>query len=164
MYIFGLVILISLIQLTLAAQFKVIAPGGKQVQVLVNGKTVDLKAPDADVPYFVGNADATGSNYKYVVDGKEESFMRQLGGDSTMNDFYNRPVTYADIPRLPNVIGSNNWDRAAGPGPIWDTNYIPSVFINGNPKEMKSLIQDLSNKIYSVKFTIIDANDVHTFD
>lgn len=29
---------------------------------------------------------------------------------------------------------------------------------------MKSLIQDLSHNIYSVKFTIIDANDVHTFD
>lgn len=44
---------------------------------------------------------------KYVVNGKEESFERTLEGESTRNDFYDRPVTYAAIPALPKPIKEN---------------------------------------------------------
>ena len=37
-----------------------------------------------------------------MVGGTEEGFNRALNTqDSTLNDFYNRPVTYANIPKLP---------------------------------------------------------------
>jgi hypothetical protein len=56
----------ALAQAVLAAQFKVIAPQGKDVKVSVNGVETNLSASIADVPYFVGNADAA-ENSKYKV-------------------------------------------------------------------------------------------------
>ncbi|ORZ14171.1 coth protein-domain-containing protein [Absidia repens] len=160
----GLLTISAVAQAVLAAQFKVIAPSGKDVQVSINGMNTKLSAPDADVPYFVGEVDAsTNSQYKYIVDGKAEDFDRTLTGTSTKNDIFLRPITYGNISPLPNAIGTNDWANAITPGPIWDINYIPSVFVNGNPTEMKSLIKGLSKKIYKAKITIIDADSVHTY-
>lgn len=65
MYFAGLIALSTLAQLILAAKFSVIAPGGKNVEVFVNGQTIKLKAPDADVPYFTGDIPAyRGATYK----------------------------------------------------------------------------------------------------
>ncbi|KAI8073054.1 coth protein-domain-containing protein [Gongronella butleri] len=163
------VLTLSLIaQSVLAARFKVIAPSAKtadSVLVMVDGRTFRLNILEEDVPYFTGDVNLSGDSvqYKYVVDGKAEPFERTLEGQSTRNDFFNRPVTYANIPKLPTVIGENDWDKAIPPGPIWDTNYIPTVFVNGNPDEMESLITGLSKDIYNVKLTLIDVDDVHTF-
>ncbi|ORX60515.1 hypothetical protein DM01DRAFT_1397602 [Hesseltinella vesiculosa] len=158
-------------QAVLATRFKVIAPSAKgpdSVMVSVEGRTFRLNIQDPDVPYFTGDVNFSGNilTYKasvYIVDGKAEAFERDMIGDSTRNDFFNRPITYADIPKLPTVIGDNDWDRAIPPGPIWDTNYIPTVFINGDSDEMENLITGLSKDIYFVKLTMIDADDVHTF-
>jgi hypothetical protein len=65
---------------------------------------------------------------------------------------------------LPAAIGKNDWTNAIQPGPIWDINYIPSVFITGKKSDMDSLIKDLSKKIYKAKITIIDADTAHTFE
>ncbi|KAI8336537.1 coth protein-domain-containing protein [Chlamydoabsidia padenii] len=165
MHISCILTLAALAQAVLAAHFKVIAPGGNNVEVSVNGINTKLTAPDADVPYFVGEVNAPdNSKYKYVVNGKAESFERTLSGASTRNDIYLRPVTYASIPGLPKVIGVNDWTRAIEPEPIWDINYIPSVFITLGAKERNSLVKKLSKSIYKAKITIIDADNVHTFE
>lgn len=46
--------------------FKVIAPGAKEnVQVSINGQATALKANDADIPYYTGEAElAAGATYK----------------------------------------------------------------------------------------------------
>lgn len=41
------------------------------------------------------------------MNGVPEKFDRTLTGASTKNDFFDRPVTYANIPALPNAIGVN---------------------------------------------------------
>lgn len=102
---YSLALVASLASSALAAQvkFSVIAPGGSNVQVSVNGQNVALTAADPTVPVFTGTAE-TGSDtkYKYVVAGKTEPFDRALPtGASTYNDFFDRPVTYANIPELP---------------------------------------------------------------
>lgn len=102
---YSLALVASLASSALAAQvkFSVIAPGGSNVQVSVNGQNVALTAADPTVPVFTGTAE-TGSDtkYKYVVSGKTEPFDRALPtGASTYNDFFDRPVTYANIPELP---------------------------------------------------------------
>ncbi|KAI8073053.1 coth protein-domain-containing protein [Gongronella butleri] len=167
MLVRGILSLTLIAHAVLAAQFKVIAPGakgGNGVQVSVGGKTVALKAPDADVPYFVGEAEATaGDKYKYILNGQAETVERTLNGESTRNDFFDRPVTYANIPKLPTVLGEGAWDRAIEPGPIFDTNYITTVFVNGNPKEMEKLIVNIVPDIFNVKLTIIDPDNVHTY-
>lgn len=102
---YSLALVASLASSALAAQvkFSVVAPGGSNVQVSVNGQNVALTAADPTVPVFTGTAE-TGSDtkYKYVVAGKTEPFDRALPtGASTYNDFFDRPVTYANIPELP---------------------------------------------------------------
>ncbi|ORZ24092.1 coth protein-domain-containing protein [Absidia repens] len=165
MRVAGFLTLSALAQAVLGAQFKVIAPGAESVEVSVNGQNTKLTAPDGDVPYFVGDADgADNTKYKYVVNGQAESFDRTLSGNSTKNDFYDRPVTYANIPALPQAIEKDNWTRAIEPGAIWDINYVPSVFIQGNQDDMDSLVKDLSKNIYKAKITFIDADDVHTYE
>ncbi|CAO3638212.1 unnamed protein product [Cunninghamella blakesleeana] len=165
MYFAGLLALSTLAQLVLAAKFNVIAPGAKNVEVFVNGQTVQLKAQDTDVPYFTGEVPAYhGATYKYIKDGEEENFLRHLKGGSTKNDFYNRKVTYADIPKLPTVIGKNDWDKAIAPGDIWDTNYIPSVFVTIDDETKNELVVELSEEIFDAKISIIDAHQVHSFN
>lgn len=56
----------ALAQAVLGAHFKVIAPGANTVEVSVNGQNTKLTAPDGDVPYFIGDADAA-ENTKYKV-------------------------------------------------------------------------------------------------
>ncbi|ORX60516.1 hypothetical protein DM01DRAFT_317269 [Hesseltinella vesiculosa] len=154
--------------IALAARFKVIAPtakAGTAVSVSVNGKAYPLKAQISDVPYYVGDVEVTGAvKYRYVVNGQAEPFDRTLEGESTRNDFFDRPVTYADIPKLPTAIGVNDWDRAIEPGSIWDTNYIVSVFVNGDKKQMEQLITKIVPTVFKVKLTMIDADNVYTFD
>lgn len=47
---------------------------------------------------------------QYVAGGNAEPFDRTLedGRDKTRNDFFNRSVTYANIPKLPFPITENN--------------------------------------------------------
>lgn len=67
----GVLILSTVAQTVLAAQFRVIAQGGNDVQVSINGMNTKLSAPDADVPYFVGEVDAQ-PNSRYKVNLKKK--------------------------------------------------------------------------------------------
>ncbi|ORE11836.1 hypothetical protein BCV72DRAFT_219089 [Rhizopus microsporus var. microsporus] len=148
-------------------QFNVIAPSATDVKVSVNGQQVALKASNPSVPYFTGTAE-TGSatTYKYVVGGTEENFDRSLKGitNSTYNDFINRPVTYANLPQLPWPIENNpQWTRK-GPKPeIFDDNYIPTVFFQGDDTQVTNLVKNVPADRVSGTLTFIGSNYVHTF-
>ncbi|CDH57008.1 hypothetical protein RO3G_11882 [Lichtheimia corymbifera JMRC:FSU:9682] len=144
--------------------FRVVAPGATDVQVSVNGQLTKLSASDPDVPYFVGQAEANDQDkYQYVVSGKSEPFQRTLeaGRTVTRNDFFNRPVTYANIPELPWPIADNpQWTRGGDEPPMFDTNYIPTIFMNGDPTEMNNLIKNVPADLYSTKFTFVGPEEV----
>ncbi|CEI85667.1 hypothetical protein RMCBS344292_00124 [Rhizopus microsporus] len=148
-------------------QFNVIAPNATDVKVSVNGQQVALKASNPSVPYFTGTAE-TGSatTYKYVVGGTEEGFDRSLKGitNSTYNDFINRPVTYANLPQLPWPIENNpQWTRK-GPKPeIFDDNYIPTVFFQGDDAQVTNLVKNVPADRVSGTLTFIGSNYVYTF-
>ncbi|KAI8061228.1 coth protein-domain-containing protein [Thamnidium elegans] len=147
--------------------FKVIAPSSEgTVQVEVNGQLTTLTAADPDVPYFTGTAElGADENYKYVVDGTPEDCTRTLENESsTRNEFYNRPVTYANIPDLPTILTTGSWNRGAVSDPIWDSNYIPSIFVTGNPEEMNDLIENVPKTTYKAKITFIGPDEVNTFE
>ncbi|KAI7857689.1 coth protein-domain-containing protein [Circinella umbellata] len=162
-YAIGLVIATAYVN---AATFKVIAPGALQdVSVSIAGQRIPLTQNDPDIPYFQGQADCNGScSYKYVVDGAEETFERSLNGDTTLNDIFQRPVTYASLPPLPHPIKQNAWTRGGPKGSIWDDQYIPSIFITGDPLEMEDLVENVPKKKVNVKFTIIGADQVWSFE
>ncbi|KAI8388794.1 coth protein-domain-containing protein [Radiomyces spectabilis] len=147
--------------------FKVIAPGATQAQVSVNGQTIDLTAKEPDVPYFTGTAEVGDqAKYKYVVGGTAEAFERTLekGRTSTRNDFFDRPVTYANIPQLPNPIKDNPWTRGDGPQPLFDSNYIPTVFVNGDAAQIDNLVKNVPGDLLNVKLTFIGPEEVNTFN
>ncbi|KAF9025907.1 hypothetical protein CPC16_010294 [Podila verticillata] len=165
---YSLALVASLASSALAAQvkFSVIAPGGSNVQVSVNGQNVALTAADPTVPVFTGTAE-TGSDtkYKYVVAGKTEPFDRALPtGASTYNDFFDRPVTYANIPELPWPIEKDpQWTRSGPKQSLFDTNYIPTVFVNGNAAELDGLVATPTSTKYGVTLTLVLADQVKTF-
>jgi hypothetical protein len=147
--------------------FKVVAPSATDtVQVNINGALTDLKATDTDVPYFVGTAEYNlGETYKYVIDGEAEEFDRALNsGDSTRNDFYNRNVTYANIPGIPTILPEGAWTRGDVSHPIWDTNYITSIFVTGKKDDMEDLIENVPTNTYTAKITYIGPDEVYTFE
>ncbi|KAF9084560.1 hypothetical protein BGX27_003762 [Mortierella sp. AM989] len=160
---------LALAAIAQAAQvtFHVIAPGSTTVQVSVNGQLTALTAADPTIPVFSGAAE-TGADtkYKYVAGGVTETFDRALptGRTETYNDFLNRPVTYADIPELPSPIEKNpTWTRSGPKQPLFDTNYIPTIFVNGNPSDLNGLIVNPAKDKFSVTLTFVLASEVKTF-
>ncbi|KAI8146928.1 coth protein-domain-containing protein [Fennellomyces sp. T-0311] len=149
-----------------AATFRVIAPGAKSsVQVSIRGQRSKLTAQDPDVPYFTGEASCNGScPYKYVVDGVEETFERTLNGDMTLNDIFQRQITYASLPPLPHPIKNNPWTRGGPKGSIWDDQYVPSIFIHGDQTEIENIIRNVPKENTMVKFTIIGPDQAWTVE
>ncbi|KAI9480830.1 MAG: coth protein-domain-containing protein [Benjaminiella poitrasii] len=147
-------------------KFNVIAPNATDVKVSINGQQVALTAADPNVPYFTGDAEAgSATEYKYVAGGVEESFSRVLESatTNTLNDFYNRPVTYANLPKLPWPIETNpQWTRSEKPA-IYDDNYIPSVFFTGDTTAVDNLVKNVPKDKITGTLTFIGANYVHSF-
>ncbi|KAI9259037.1 coth protein-domain-containing protein [Sporodiniella umbellata] len=151
-----------------SVSFKVIAPNAKSsVQVNVNGALTTLEASDPDVPYYTGSAELNdGQSYKYVVDGTAETFDRVLNGGSTStkNEFFERPVTYANLPTIPKILSEGSWTRGDQTDALWDSNYVPSVFVTGAASEMNNLIENVAKETYKTKITYIDAEKVTTIE
>jgi hypothetical protein len=148
-------------------KFSVIAPDAATVEVSVGGKLTALTKADPNVPYYTGSAE-TGADtkYKYVAGGRTEAFDRALPtGASTYNDFLDRPITYANIPELPWPIEKNpQWTRQAPKQPIFDTNYIPTIFANGPAADLDSLVATPTPTKIPVTMTIVLANEVKTLN
>ena len=100
------------------------------------------------------------------MDGKAEDFTRTFNdGNSTLNEFFGRQVTYAtDIPELPFILAEGAWDRGSTKHSIWDSNYIPSIFVTGDRDSMEELIVNVTDSTFKTKITYITANDVTTFE
>lgn len=100
------------------------------------------------------------------MDGTAEKFDRTLeSGDSTRNEFFNRPVTYAtNIPQLPSILADGSWTRGSTSDPIWDSNYIPSIFVTADESEMENLIENVAKNTYNAKVTFIGPDNVTTIE
>ncbi|KAG0268437.1 hypothetical protein DFQ27_006789 [Actinomortierella ambigua] len=153
--------------------FRIFAPGAKEVQVSVDGKLTALTAADPSIPYFTGKTDAPdGGKYKYIIGGTPEPFERQLGvgHTSTWNDFANRTMSYADIPELPWPIEERpQWTRSGTPHSLWDTNYIPTVWIQVEQVDKDRFYKYIpvpkrnDKQRWSATLTYILADEIHTF-
>lgn len=149
-----------------SVKFNVIAPKATDVKVSVNGAQVALTAADPNVPYFSGSAEVGGAKeYKYIVGGVEEAFNRALDTtDSTLNDFYNRPITYANIPKLPWPVEKDpQWTRKGKKADIFDENYIPTVFFTGDAQQVDNLVKNVPKDKVSGSLTLIGSNYVNSF-
>ncbi|GAN09955.1 hypothetical protein MAM1_0306c09488 [Mucor ambiguus] len=148
-------------------KFNVIAPSATDVKVSVNGQQVALTAADPNVPYFSGNAEVgSAKEYKYVVGGAEETFTRALDSTkaSTLNDFYNRSVTYANIPKLPWPIEKDpQWTQAGQKASIFDENYIPSVFLTGDAAQVDNLVKNVPKDRLQGSLTFVGADFASSF-
>ncbi|KAF9971017.1 hypothetical protein BGZ73_006098 [Actinomortierella ambigua] len=147
--------------------FRVFAPNVTKTEVSINGQLTVLTAADPNIPYFTGKAEAPdGATYKYVFEGQPETFDRQLGAGYTMtwNDFAHRPISYADIPELPWPIEERpQWTRGGTPHSLWDTNYIPTLWVQGDNTTLFELIGAPSDKKIPVTLTVVLADEIRTF-
>ncbi|KAI8575830.1 hypothetical protein K450DRAFT_259744 [Umbelopsis ramanniana AG] len=164
--------LLSLASLALAVNaatvtFRVVAPEATNVQVSIGGQSTTLNASDPDVPYYTGSANLDANvSYKYVVNGQAESFDRTLdsGRTQTMNDFYGREVTYANLPTLPNPIKGDSWTRMGTKTPAFDDNYFPTIFITGDDAQVQNLVANVPAQKIPVKYTFIGPDEVKVFE
>ncbi|KAG2207555.1 hypothetical protein INT47_004305 [Mucor saturninus] len=168
--IFSLYTVASLLLVSAQAsivQFNVIAPGSKIVQVNINGTVTSLTASVPNVPFYTGSVEiGTSSSYKYVSDNKTEAFSRTLSKETTatFNEFFGRPITYANIPALPRPLDNGKqWTRGGEASELFDTNYIPSIFVQGVPSEMNTLITRVPKTKHLVDITMIGKDFVRTF-
>ncbi|KAG0222213.1 hypothetical protein BGW42_006802 [Actinomortierella wolfii] len=147
--------------------FRVFAPGATDVQVSIGGQNTPLTAADPTIPYFTGTAEAAdGATYKYVIGGTAEAFERTLvkGSTSTYNDFANRSRTYGDIPELPWPIADRpQWTRGGKPHSIWDSNYIPTIWVQGEAGPLNALVTAPHKNKVPVTLTVVLANEIKTF-
>ncbi|KAI8991964.1 coth protein-domain-containing protein [Mycotypha africana] len=166
---FSFLILSTAIALAQAGnvKFNVVAPTATEVKVSVNGQQVPLTAVDANVPYFTGYADiGEAKEYKYIAGGTEEPFTRKLDTtkQSTLNDFFNRSVTYANIPKLPWPIQNNpQWTRENGKPSLFDENYIPSIFFNGDAATVNNIVQNVPKDRVVGTLTVIGVDFANTY-
>lgn len=65
---------------------------------------------------------------------------------------------------MPSILTNGSWTRGATSHPIWDSNYIPSVFVTANEEEMENLILNVPKDVYSAKITVIGPDEVNTFE
>jgi len=113
--------------------FKVIG-FGSNIQVSVNGQVYNLVNKDKDQPMFKGkllNAPETAIQYFYIMDGKQENFVRTLdaGVSKTYNDFFNRKDTVKKLEQFQKL--STPWTRSIGDTSLFDDSYTPTVHITG---------------------------------
>lgn len=147
-------------------QFNVVSPGAKSVQVNVNGQISDLYHSDLNVPFYTNSIEVGGAQtYSYIADGKQEEFSRPVpAGNSTYNDYFGRPITYANIPALPRPLDNGKqWTRGDENPDLFDTNYIPSIFVNGDKAQLDNLIATVPKDKVTVELTMVGKNYVRTF-
>ncbi|RCI00230.1 hypothetical protein CU097_010074 [Rhizopus azygosporus] len=148
-------------------QFNVISPGSKTVQVKVNGKVGNLQPVSPDVPLYTGAFEiGHESVYTYIADSEPEEFKRKLDPktNKTLNEFFGRPITYASIPPLPRPLDNGKqWTRADKNPDLFDTNYIPTVFVQGDPEDMDTLVSTVPKQKFKVTLTMVGKDYYRTF-
>ncbi|CAO3660438.1 unnamed protein product [Rhizopus stolonifer] len=150
-----------------SVKFNVICPGSSSAQVNVGGSMSNLEAVSAQVPLYTGSVEVgSATSYSYHCDSKAENFTRTLASDSTstLNDFFGRPITYADLPSLPRPLDNGKqWTRADQNPSVFDINYIPTIIVNGKPEDMNTLVTTVPKKKFLVELTMIGKDYYKTF-
>ncbi|RCH86308.1 hypothetical protein CU098_007082 [Rhizopus stolonifer] len=158
--------LLSLAQAA-TVEFKIVAPGAKSVQVSVNGQLTQLNAPYANVPFYNGTAEIGAStSYNYVVDGNAETFTRSLSSNitATFNDFFDRPITVANIPAFPRPLDNGKqWNRADQNPDLFDSNYMPTIFAHGDQSSLDNLVENVPKENVTVDLTFVGRDYVQQF-
>ncbi|CAO3682479.1 unnamed protein product [Rhizopus stolonifer] len=148
-------------------EFNVISPQSKTVQVKVANVLTTLTPVSPTIPLYTGSVEiGEETTYKYLADTEEEDFVRTLPPKTkrTMNEFFGRPITYADIPVLPRPLDNGKeWTRADKEPDLFDTNYIPTIIVNGRESDMERLVETVPKKKFRVELTIIAKDYYRTF-
>jgi len=121
--------------------FRVICVGCTDVQVIINGNTVNLNKYQEkyegvmeELPYFMGPVEAkVNDNYHYVHDGISEDFERVFTGelvDRTYNDFFGRKDTIKPLYQF-GFPTNKKWERSIGKQELFDDTYIPTIYVEG---------------------------------
>lgn len=147
-------------------KFNVISPNSTTVQVNINGVLTKLTAHSSTVPVYSADVEVgSGISYKYVADNVPEKFNRRIpDGPATYNEFFGRPYTLGNLEELPRPLDNGKeWTRADQNPDLFDTNYIPTIFVTGNPEEMNNLVENTPKNKYKVELTFVGKDYIKTF-
>jgi len=146
--------------------FKVIAVNGTP-SVIVNSKEYPMTSEEYPIFKVVVNDVSAPVEYHYKLnDGTnmlEESFTRKCEQSETLNDFFDRSITYKKLPLLPKVYEtSKNFKKSK----LYDDNYISTIIINADEASINNLHANPTNKTIKVlgaQVIYVDAFDIRKF-
>ncbi|ORX75571.1 hypothetical protein BCR32DRAFT_271825 [Anaeromyces robustus] len=142
-------------------QFSVVA-FGSNVQVKIGSTTYKLSKINNYDPVFTSKISLsdTSYSYKYIVDGKEESFTRTLSSSTTFtyNEFFGRKDTIKKLPEFSHP-DKGTWKRSIGKTSLFDDSYIPTVHLYG---ENANLTFNDAKSRYISRVTFILKDDIVT--
>jgi len=137
-------------------KFSVIA-FGKKVEVKIGSTKYTMTKINKYDPVFQYSASLSSSaSYKYIVDGKEESFTRSLSSSATTthNEFFGRKDTVKKLPEFSHP-DKGSWKRSIGKTSLFDDSYIPTVHLYGDNAN-QTFIDASSRYVSRVTFILKD--------
>jgi len=137
-------------------KFSVIAFGDKVEVKIGNTKYAMTKINKYDPVFQYSASLSSAVSYKYVVDGKEESFTRSLSASDTTthNEFFERKDTVKKLPEF-NHPDKGSWKRSIGKTSLFDDSYIPTVHLYGENAN-QTFVDGTSRYVSRVTFILKD--------
>ncbi|ORX84240.1 hypothetical protein BCR32DRAFT_291466 [Anaeromyces robustus] len=146
--------------------FKVIAVKGTP-SVIVNSKEYPMTTENYPIFKAVVSDVSAPVDYHYKLnDGvtiTEESFTRHCEQSETLNDFFDRSITYSKLPLLPKVYETSpNYKKSK----LFDDNYVSTLIINADEAAINNLHANPTDKTIKVNGTqviYVDPFDIRKF-
>jgi len=145
--------------------FKVIAINGKP-SVVIDAKEYPMTLDVYPVYKTVVDNISLPVNYHYKIindnEIKEESFSRTCQSSETLNEFFDRSITYKKLPLLPKVYETYSTFKKSK---LFDDNFVSTIIINADEGAVKNLHADPDGKakILNAQVIYVDPFEVKTF-
>jgi len=98
-------------------------------------------------------------NYHYALGDKEESFIRTVDGDTTLNEFFDRPVTILNHPLLPRAYEAYTTKMSK----LYDDTFIATVLIDANSNDIDELHKPTNNFKIDATVTYVSPYNIKVF-
>lgn len=152
--------LLSVISKALAAEFAVVSFNG-DCQLNVGGNLVPMTRYNPNVPLYKANVDVpSGIKYNYICGGRID-YDRQLAGDKTYNELFDRGLTIYNMPEF-GYPNAEPWVRSIGRTELFDPTYVPIVIIDASAEDIVSLGNGNYMSFKSISFILKE--NVFTFN
>jgi len=167
LHLFKLLVLLTFyISVKAEVTFKVIAINGNP-SVIVNSKEYPMTVDVYPVYKVVVNEISAPVDYHYKITNgeeiQEESFVRNSKSSETLNDFFNRSITYKKLPLLPKVYETYPTFKKSK---LFDDNFVSTIVIKADEGSVNKLhtTPDSKEKVLGVNVVYVDPFEIKQFN